>query len=188
MANGTTSFRPSGRAAPPPPPPLNHRRPPPLDDAECDTILTVEIYRAENIDKSTKNLDDYPRIYTVFGFVDAPENEFTTQYRKGGPNPQWFEKRKLKLENYEPCNNMFLHLEVIRVSRCMQDPGTSRGVEVVGRTKISLPEIGQKVVRQYALTIMENGRVSSKPRGHIVVGLEMDIAMRQRKRYSYSMY
>lgn len=136
-------------------------------EEDYEILLNVVVREAEDIDKGTTNYTK--RTYGVLGWVE-PNQCFLTQEVNGlPPNLVWNSEYCFVLD--KSMNYNYLYLEIYR-TRSTSDPGTSSGIVLVGRTKISLPNQIDVIKRGWFWLAVPKGS-SCVPEGRILVAMEM---------------
>ncbi|WCJ19790.1 hypothetical protein M5689_002065 [Euphorbia peplus] len=139
-----------------------------IDEDSYDSHLEVILYHAEGIE----NPMIYPyivhRIYKVECWVEFGSIYHSLQVH-GLPNPHWNQTFYIPLENPDDCR--FLHIEVIR-SYSINDPSTSTNETIVGKVKIPLPKVSNRLEGRFGL-VKPDGP-SYKAEGHIVLALKLE--------------
>ncbi|GAV56789.1 C2 domain-containing protein [Cephalotus follicularis] len=132
--------------------------------------LTYTIYSAEGLDNQNTFPGVTNRHYAVVSWTE-PGSDLCTSVRRGAPNPIWKEGFRFPLNKDKNCR--FLYVEVVRLNS-RTEPGCSRGLVVVGRARIPLPE---EVTREdqhgrFGLTRMVGSELMGE--GHIFMSMRLE--------------
>ncbi|KAK7290109.1 hypothetical protein RIF29_04298 [Crotalaria pallida] len=133
-------------------------------------ILHVKIIKALGIDSPMLHPLVRHRFYKVALWVE-PNKEYYTSVVQGC-TPQWLDILHIDLKN--PCDHPFLYVEVLRFGSKV-DPGTSTGMVVVGRARISYPkEPGCEVTGKLVDLLRPDQGGKAKPEGVIRLSMKLE--------------
>ncbi|CAL0334876.1 unnamed protein product [Lupinus luteus] len=133
--------------------------------------LRVMVMKANGIDNPLLHPLVENRLYRVVYFVEPGKGVFCTSMAKGVIFLEWMDEGLIPLEN--PYDHMYLYVEVIRFMSQV-DPGTSRGLVVVGRAKIPIPRVpGTEIKGVFDLVRTHEGK-ETKPEGCIMISMTLE--------------